>query len=167
MAKRFGRNQKRRLREEAQTEINRFKGIALEEQKKFLRYTSEIESWARDIVHHFGSDSVFNKNLKRIRVSHVPSPYYNLGASSRIKLPNTFDNEVPFATSYEIIRALVLSLRVYDEPRDHRVYVQLESPDGKCYMAVDKQTLHDMPPRVVNELAVHIANELSQHVGKR
>lgn len=166
MGKRFGRNQRRKLREENQQLMNTCMELARDRagfEKLANEWRDRIDRWASEIRYLLGDNSAFNETLKRVRVENLDA----LGG--RLRLCN--DNQpVSFTVksllveeSFSIIEAFYMTARVEPDRYKPNITVLIEDRDGNAVaLAVDRQRLTNWSPRVIRENAQMIALQMAQ-----
>lgn len=130
MAKRFGRNQRRHMREEIATK-NELLSEALNRSAARGREANELrgrlETWARDVMHLMGDDSAFNERVKRMAVD---DRYADMG---RLQLSPIYDlgpigpRDAPPLMVQTIITALIWRLHMSRDEFRPMIRIELEN----------------------------------------
>lgn len=175
MSKRFGRNQKRKMREEIQRKDNALDECfrlqdGLEQNLRDLRY--KMEMWARDIVHVFGRDTPFADEYGRRATSYTPRAGDRLQFSPpprpmQLRELQAMTLEDTVTVSRRVIEAFVAVLDIYPDKFEPRILVELDAGQiGRSYYAIDRKMLESLPPRAVEGIAVQIAEGLARTMGR-
>jgi ribosomal protein S10 len=170
MAKRFGRNQKRKMR----SEIERLHRVDSDRQKwmyKALNTESRLISWAKRMNSIIGPEHPLNESVQRIMVQRVPNIYekYRFRESYRM---NISDALTAAMISPEIaLNYIKTVLHVIDVQRDKitpSVTVKLMAPDKQCYYAIDEQELQEgrRDSRFVQWISDELALKLSAFISE-
>lgn len=168
MAKRFGRNQKRRMREEiAHLEKKVIEGESW--RNKSLSLEGRLVNWARSMNSYLGSEHPLNEQIHKIMLQRVPYLDERLRFSGRRSLQHAMDiNLSDFTTTCEYINAVLHIVNVHRDKVPHSVRVELLSPDQRSYYAIDESWLKNgrKDPKFINWMSEEIAVRLSEHVSK-
>ncbi len=165
MAKRFGRNQRRHMREEIATK-NELLSEALNRSaargREAAELRSRLETWARDVMRLMGDDSAFNERVKRMAVDdryvdmgwHLTNPIVDMPPISRDARP------MPPMTVRTIITALIWRLHMSRDEFRPMIRIELENrfkePVGYA-LAKD----HRWTERDIEYLSRRIATEMA------
>lgn len=176
MGKRFGRNQKRKMREEIQRKDNALDECfrlrdGLERNLRDLHF--KMEGWARDIVHVFGRDTPFAAEYGRRAISYIPRAGDRLQFSPpprpmQLHELQAMTLEDAVTVSRRVLEAFVTVLDVYPDKFEPRILVELDAGNvGRSYYAIDRTMLESLPPRAVEGIAAEIAKGLAAILGDR
>ena len=164
MARRFGRNQRRHMREEIATK-NEMLSEALNRSRERKLEADELRSrlhrWAEDVAQLMGPDSAFNEQVRRMAVEDVRS----FGGRLRLNpvdltriVPRSAP--VPMTSVETIISALIWRLHLSRDEFRPMIRVELENryaePVG--YALAEE---HRWTERDVRYLAERIAREMT------
>jgi hypothetical protein len=132
MARRFGRNQRRQMREEIATKnellseaLNR--SAARGREVDMLR--GRLEQWAGEVVHLMGRDSAFNERVAKMTVNDRYMDRLRLRPIEFVPLGRGPDR-MPVATVETIITALIWRLRMSRDEFQHMIRIELEARDA-------------------------------------
>lgn len=170
MAKRFGRNQRRKLREENAQLMNTCMDMARDRaafEKLANEWRDRINHWASEVRYLLGENSAFNETLKRVRVDNVNA----LGGRLRLPKEEPLSIATPSATlkalsveeNFSVIESFVMTARVQSDRFKPIITVIVEDRDGNTVaLAVDRQRLTNWSPRVIRQNADSIAFQMAQ-----
>ena len=166
MSKRFGRNQRRKLREEIATKnemlseaLNRSRARKIEADE--LR--SRLHTWAEDVAQLMGPDSAFNEQVRRMGVEDVHSFGGRLQLAP-IRLSPVAPTFAGQMTSVEtVINALIWRLHLSRDEFRHLIRIELENryaePVGYALLPD-----HIWTQRDIDYLAQGIARKMVAHL---
>lgn len=169
MAKRFGRNQRRRMREEiADTKAQLVRAINREDRlyARAKQAEHKLEMWARDIIALTTDHSAF-----RLIWSEMFSRQVDMLRFPAVERTHSMDMTIagapmPTKMSHSVIEAFIYTLQAdMSDPR--RIIVRLRNearPTEDWRYAIDARTFRAMPPRLVQSMADQIARQLAEHV---
>ncbi len=170
MSRRFGRNQRRRLREEIASK-NEMLSEALNGSAARGREAAELRSrlhlWAEDIAQLMGPDSAFNERVRRMAVEDA----YALGDRLRIIPVDLMEivprsAQAPNASVETIIEALIWRLHISREEFRPMIRIELTNrhaePVGYA-LAED----HRWTERDICQLAQRIAREMASLINSK
>lgn len=168
MSKRFGRNQKRRLREEIAAK-NEMLSEALNrsaERAADARYLRQrLEEWATEILHLMGPDSAFNEKLTRYRTE---------GLMDRLRLnpvraPITMRDSAPrWEKVSDVIEACILRCQIKSDDLHGMIAVEIGDHMGSLVgYGLPEDRRKAWTPRDINTIANLIANEMAVHLIKQ
>lgn len=163
MAKRFGRNQRRHLREEIATK-NELLSEALNRSAARGREAAELRNrltrWAEEILHLMGEDSAFNEQLRRVRsngmldrlmLSPVPAPI-----SMRDRAPR-------WEQVSSVIEACILRCNIKSDDLRGHVAVEIGDHMGSLAgYAMSRDRREAWTPRDIHYVAELIANQMAK-----
>lgn len=164
MSKRFGRNQRRKMREalaERQDAFERAVIREIEERRRANELSSRLHRWAEDVAQLMGPDSAFNEQVRRMAVEDVRS----FGGRLRLSPVDLMrivprSAPVPMTSVVTIIEALIWRLHLSRDEFRPMVRIELENryaePVGYA-LAED----HRWTERDVRYLAERIAREMT------
>jgi hypothetical protein len=170
MAKRFGRNQRRQMRER----IGDLEGVidgmtALVKKAADARdmYRNRLDSWADEILHLVGDNSAFLETLSQMGMPQMGSMRFPDRTPLRVRFAmlGAGDHEITMST----IRAFVYTLETRFEAIDRRIYVRLmcrDDPERQLAMALDERMFANPSPRMVQDMAIMVAKGLAEAMGR-
>ena len=180
MSKRFGRNQRRKLRatnDALSTALSAekfFRARAderhareLEKAKDELGQTlAQVERWAEDIVHLAGTESAFNFHVRNFDVKNLRSlgPFLRLAPLSPVKR-RAFSDAVPELHPVHVIDAAIYLAQVDQSFADKMrsiVRVRLSSVGDFLGYAFNTDRHQNLSPRDIDGIAEMIANEMAE-----
>lgn len=172
MSKRFGRNQKRKMREElSNLEYlkNESEGLKNYYRDKFHDYELRLTSWAKRMNHLVGPEHPLNEEIHRIFLKRNPNIHerFKFMKPTRLSLTDALDKSLsdPYIAS-EFIQTVLHTVDLRRDTNTFRVIVQLLAPDKQCYYAIDDQILYEgrTDPKFIYWLSESIAHKLSEHI---
>lgn len=163
MAKRFGRNQRRHMREEIATK-NELLSEALNRSaargREAAELRSRLERWAGDVMRLMGDDSAFNERVKRMSIDD------GYAAGGQLRLSPTYDlgpigpRDAPPLMVQTVITALIWRLHMSRDEFRPMIRIELENrfrePVGYA-LAED----HRWTERDIEYLSRRIATEMA------
>lgn len=163
MAKRFGRNQRRHMREEIATK-NELLSEALNRSAARGREAAELrarlERWAADVMRLMGDDSAFNERAKRMSIDDSYAAYGELRLSPSYDLGPIGPRAAPPMMVQTIITALIWRLHMSRDEFRPMIRIELENrfkePVGYA-LAED----HRWTERDIEYLSRRIATEMA------
>ncbi len=171
MAKRFGRNQRRHMREEI-ARLDRAHRYAVDRYEQAERdagvLRSRLERWATDIRHLLGDESAFNETVRRIEVDNVRDygGGLRLAPQSPTVAPVRTRGEMPFYGSVStVIEAALYVANVSVDIRERmsqQVRIRLTGRNGDVAYAMNSERHHAWSPRDVDEIGRMIAHEMAK-----
>lgn len=168
MSKRFGRNQKRKMREQiAHLEKKAIEGDWWRTES--LSLESRLVNWARSMNSYLGSDHPLNERIHKITLQRVPYLEERLRFNKPLTLQKAMDiNLSDFSTACEYIDTVLHVVNVHRDKVSHSVRVELLSPDQRSYFAIDESELKNgrRDPRFIHWMSEEIASRLSEHVSQ-
>jgi hypothetical protein len=131
MAKRFGRNQRRKMRDEiasVQWELKSSRKSENETNARYVELSRRLTSWAEEVLRLMGQDSAFNEQVRRMAVEDVRSYGGVLRLAPPIRMPVFSPREKPIPlSSYTVIEALIWRLHVSADEFSDMVRIELEN----------------------------------------
>lgn len=175
MSKRFGRNQRRKMREEIAMK-NEMLSEALGRSDAKAREVQELRNrlslWAEDIAHLLGPESAFNERVMRreVRDIHAFSGVLQMLPPVRLLTPARVPEEMPqFASIGSVIEAAIYLARLGGSPADkmrRELRIVLESRNGDVAYAMSDARHRRWSPRDVRYMADIIALEMAEHLSQ-
>lgn len=167
MAKRFGRNQRRQMREEIakaqrahEYATNRYRDA----ERERARLEERLARWATEILHLLGRDSAFNEQLTRYRTAgHMPTlkllPIRNAPVAP---LPG----DVPrYERISDVIEACIMRCRIKSNDLERMIAVEIGDHMGTLVAyGVPEERRRKWSPRDIEMIGQLIANEMAQHL---
>jgi hypothetical protein len=166
MAKRFGRNQKKKLQadlEKARSGLILAAQVNESNVRSYRQLESEMSRWAGDILAVCGQNSQFNRYLSEVtadsEVLRFAPPLKPISLSYRA-------DSLPQSAAYSVMEAFVLMINVEEDPVNHSIGVKLKNGDGSgpWFYAVDRYTFKTMPPRLIEEMGHKIARLFAEKI---
>lgn len=167
MSRRFGRNQRRKLRDE----VARLEAVSsghyadkLTYLRRLERAEGEMVEWADRILTLLGPNSAFARELNRLGVD--AGYFANLleGMPMRLEAPGVTSLRPRTAEAVRIAADVVEAFAVYavheDDFLSRRVRFEVAAPDGRAAIMMDHQTLHLLRGRGGPELKRYLMNRL-------
>lgn len=165
MAKRFGRNQRRAMREEISRigeERSITRGQLVRSEQRFSALENRLGQWADDVLRLMGPDSAFNEQVRRMTVHENCGDVLRL--ETRITPSYRSFNEPPVVASM-VIEALIWRLHMSSDDLSHKIRIVLENRHGEPVgYALHKS--HVWSTKDQNYLAQRIADEMVHHLNK-
>lgn len=131
MAKRFGRNQRRKMREalaEKQDALENAVIGRVEERRRANELEARLSRWAKDVVQLMGRDSAFNEQVRRMQVSESTLQ------SGRFRFPTVniarfspHPMRMPVASVQTVLEALIWRLHLSREELRPMIRIELEN----------------------------------------
>lgn len=179
MGKRFGRNQRRALREQVRNlgaELDQMAGIAADWRDKAAKQHAkrhaleqEAQEWGARILRYTREDGVFQRMLFEVGVDGKMAEYLASG-NPMLRRPAlvSMSERVPFAgiaiesqMSIEAIRAFATYLEAREEHYPHPgVLFLCKTPDERFYFMADRETL-------AKEIAHHSGGEVGRFIQQK
>lgn len=171
MAKRFGRNQRRKLRQENEAlagylRVAIDRKVAVEEANHALE--RRLIDWADEVLHLCGDCSAYNETLRQmLRLDDRPSYDVPLLPTS---LPScavaSRHSYLPESTvAMRTIEAFVYTMTMRPEAIPPRLHFALVSKAGPIVAyAVDRQLFLNPSPRMVGDMALRIARDMAAYL---
>lgn len=170
MAKRYGRNQRRKHREE----IARLEAVCtmhhdrmLDERHERLRAERDLVDYASHILSVLGPTSAFRREgveKREVSIAHFEAilrgepmlldewrPLSLLGPS--------LESEI-VSTARSILQAFAVHALSDKDDLHQRVIFQITAPDGRAVLAMDRQTLENMRAGGSKQLAEHLLRQM-------
>ncbi len=166
MARRFGRNQRRQMREQIAT-AQRAHAYATdryrEAEKTANQLRDRLERWAEEIRHIMGDDSAFNEQLRVIRMRRE-NMHDTLRLSPIRALPGLSSKEPPvYDTVGDIINVAIFRCMTGDLGR--HIELKIVGPDGALVgYGLSKDLERRWSPRTIRYVADMIALEMARHL---
>lgn len=176
MSARYGRNQRRKHREELAArdrEVTRLEAVASEHWEKTrqqLRHRAKLEceviEWATRIVDLLGDDSAFAKDMPTRRIdaglfSAVSDGQpYRTRATGRFVHPLNPSHVVAFDTAQHIIDTFAIRAGQDADIIQLRRRFILQGPRGQRALMMDERTLHNLQSRGNVELQRWLLDQL-------
>jgi hypothetical protein len=178
MANRFGRNQRRKMRDEiarqgrvldeAFDNIDRQTRSARRAWEAQARQERWFTDWASRIYAIVGPGSAFAAEIKG---QEIEAEWFDLVArcnhphrlrpAERFSLASVMESRaMPVAHAEQIVEAFAFFVERHENIFDHRQVVTLHAPSGKLALAMDARTFHDLKERAPNVLARHFYEKL-------
>ena len=166
MANRFGRNQRRKMREQiyaAQSDVNRLNKAVVEANVRADRLAKRIENWASDIAQLLGPTSAYNERPMSVHLEDVR----HLGGVMRMEPMRMAELTQPdsqiseFAT---IIDLAVHTAEISKESRDRmseEMRIKIESRHGNIAYAINQDRAKNWSPCDITCMAEMIANRMA------
>ncbi len=173
MARRFGRNQRRQMRQQVQrlehdlhVTGDRYRRVAADRRDLEVR----MRDWADRMLSCLGEESVFHEQLA-VRLGNVPQPRHGreLGRSLRdrgfIAAGGALGNEV----AQQVVETVVFLLEedeAFSQRAGDRVAYVIQGPRGGANMVLDLRTLAmaGFPSHMVAHMAEAVARSLADKV---
>ena len=166
MAKRFGRNQRRQMREQiadldhklaAQREATR----RVANDAEALRH--RLTDWAKEILHLMGSDSAFNEQLRRVR---------NVGGMDPLMLSPVHastiamrDQPPQWERVSDVITACLMRCRLKSDDLRGQIALEISDHMGQlAAYALPEARRRNWSPRDIRYMAELIAQELAAYL---
>jgi hypothetical protein len=172
VSKRFGRNQRRKLREQIQTEAERvqfMQGQQMMLSDRIRGLEGRLTNWARAINSQLGPEHPMNERIYEMVVERLPyaneirrfaeTPRF----SSQEAMSRTLEDASVALTYVEAVTHLV---ELEPARFGFSVRALLHSRDGSTAYMIDRQVLRDgrRDPRFVQWLANELAEKLSRQL---
>jgi hypothetical protein len=163
MSKRFGRNQKRRMREE----MTRLQRQSYADSVKAFNLQSRMVSWAKSMKSYVGTHHPLNEEVERIMLQRCPHLQERYRFMAPVKLSTLLDQSLNYLdVAQEYIQTVlhVVSIR-RDEIRPS-IIAELVSPDKQCFYAIDEDFLNQgrKDSKFVHWLSDELAIKLASHI---
>lgn len=173
MSKRFGRNQRRKMREHVAALTRGIESATMtiaEERRHSSELRARLNIWARDILQLMGRDSAFNEQVRRIMSTHdiaslggrlqleSPSLSFGMGLAKPEDVPTRI-------TTYAVITAAIWRLHLSKDEFSELVRIQLENEQSQPVGYVLSYN-HRWTDRDVQYIAEGIARELTALLNK-
>lgn len=135
MSKRFGRNQRRKMRAEIAELMESRERITMrfvDERRRNNELSAQLSSWAQDVVDLIGRDSAFNLQAQSIAVQDVGVFGDSINLDQGVRLARmggvVKPGDVPtLIPARQVIRALIWRLRLSTDGLGTQVRIQLEN----------------------------------------
>lgn len=166
MSRRFGRNQRRQLREQiAKLEEKASRALSdlsdMTEQRNKL--TAELDRWAKDIRHLLGADSAFNREPSEITVEDYLLDEGAMYVDPAVGVPILPRLGVRhMLTARETIEAAICSFELRQDDYAQMLRIMLVTKKGRVGYAINDTRLHRMSPRDIDVLSETIAHEIAE-----
>lgn len=165
MSKRFGRNQRRAMREViarkdsaldgAFEEIDRQRALTKRAWEKAKLLEDRLSRWASRIHAIVGPGSAFALDPATQKVS---DDYFEMialgGRPHRIRPPRALSlvdllesKPMPIDTAYMVVEAFALFAEHHEDALRHRQIVEIRSRDGRLALTMDDRTYYDLKAR--------------------
>ena len=176
MSRRFGRNQRRKMREEiathamllrqSQASLASESEARLKEKRKRLELAGDLQEWARRIADLLGTDSAFARKL--IEKGVDPSLFRAIvemgnpmrGEIPRPLLPFAPDDPIPVNMAAKLIDLFSIHASIDRDQIAFRRRFLIRGPQGARALMMDERTLYNLCMSGNNELARHLLHEL-------
>lgn len=167
MAKRFGRNQRRHMREEIAAK-NEMLTEALNRSRERGREAAELrqrlENWATEILHLMGPDHAFNEQLQRYRSRG--------DMESRLRLqpvmhpqPIKSSEPVHYERVQDVIEACIMRCRIKSNDLGGMIAVEIGDHMGALVgYGLPRDRRERWTPRDITYIATLIANKMADHL---
>ncbi len=173
MAKRFGRNQRRKMQHElgkAQDllEVNRKWLARSNNEKNSLK--AKQRDWAKQIINLLGEESAFGKELTQIVYSDdILRGHIRHAVPRRFTIADLMDMSAPEVTraATDIVNLFCFRMHDHYDILRNRLVLELSTPEGQVSaFAVDEMTMRNMrqDKRFTDYLARNIARRLADHL---
>jgi len=165
MAKRFGRNQRRAMREKLATKdemLTEALNRSGERQREIQQLRARLTDWATEILYLMGSDSAFNEQLRRIATA---------GSFDRLHLspvpaPITSRDEKPqWERVSDVITACILRCQIKSDDLRGQIAVEIGDHMGPLVaygLPIERRLAWS--PRDTRYIAELIANKMASHL---
>lgn len=173
MSKRFGRNQKRKLK----AELEKLQVIATERDYLHQRLRSvetRLNTWAQTMNHHLGSLHPLNEVVKQQYLQRVPfvEERYRFQAIpdfNAVMKDVLSHHSLSTEATCKYIETVLHQVSFRRDIAGCRVIAELIAPDKQCYYAIDDQMLYEgrTDPRFIKWLSDEIAQGLSCHIATK
>lgn len=163
MSRRFGRNQRRKMREEIealQCEAHNYEALSAQYADHRDQLARRLERWATDVRRLAGDYSPFNERLNKMGWD-LEKNGYRIRFTPRRAAAVVSPVPQVSAETYATIEALVMALKIDARPVERRALVRLilPAPTENLYFAVDTDTLRDLPDSALDQIAQRITEE--------
>jgi hypothetical protein len=170
MAKRFGRNQRRKMREHIEQQRRSFlemHGELMRVRKHCAALDRRLNEWAGDVARLMGSDSAFNEQVRRMAVEDINGYGGVLQLMPQISLSAPVAHGgMPMMVTYEtVIRALIWRLHMSRDEFSGVVRIELENRYGEP-VGYALHPEHRWTEKDAEYLARRIAREMVAHMGR-
>lgn len=172
MSKRFGRNQRRKMRAEIaelREGLERMTMRYVDERRRANNLESNLTAWATDVTQLIGRDSAFNQQAQRIAVQDVDvfGGRVNLDYGVRLMPTDVVKGgETPrYIPARSVIQALIWRLRLSTDGLQNLVRIHLENErrEPVAYvLGVDQRWTE----RDIRYVAEDIARKLTEFLNK-
>ena len=168
MAKRFGRNQRRKMRDELSAKASQIDSLSTRLDRANRDYgeiSVRLHRWAQDVLDLAGPDSAFNEMMRQVEVDARQFDYGRMDLAAPVQMPlRHADRRYPFYVMPEkVIEAMIytahldsdITLRMREQVR-----ICIQSKSGKYALAVSDD--RNWTSRDVDVLSRMIAQEIAQ-----
>lgn len=173
MSKRFGRNQRRKMRAQLADIQDKFEKAVVtgcDERRRANELAGRLERWARDIQNLLGHESAFNEQVRRMEVESLRSFDGRLRLSPQRDIAR-FDPVSEISVAYQgsvssIIEAAIYVANVSSELRGHmreQVRILLQSRNGDLGYVMNREPHHGWTSRDIEHIAQLIAREMANY----
>lgn len=175
MSSRFGRNQRRKMREEIakrDREISRLEAVATEhyermlaEKRKRIATEGDLQEWARRIADLLGTDSAFARELVEKGVDPgLFRSIVEMGNPMRGEIPRPLmpfsDEPIPVSMAAKLINLFSIHATIDRDQIAHRRRFLIRGPQGARALMMDERSIYNLSRSGNNELARYLLAEL-------
>jgi hypothetical protein len=177
MSRRFGRNQRRRMREtiaNGADQIRRLSSVASERYRDMIKERTrramverELVDWAARILTVAGPNSAFARHISTEGVDAgvfeavaLRGGSYQLSPIEPITLLGPTRERAMLGAARTVVEAFALLADLDADQLSHRVRFQISGPDGATALLLDQTTLHRLRAGRNAELAVYLLDRL-------
>lgn len=173
MSKRFGRNQRRHMRDEIATSremLSEAMNRSAARGREVAELKHRLTSWAGDIAQLLGPESAFNEQVMRreIRDMRALGGALRMLPPVRLSAPLLGPDEVPqFAEVGSVIEAAIYLARVDGDEAGRmrgQIRIFLESRNGDVAYAMNDDRHRRWSPRDIEYMSQMIALEMAKHL---
>lgn len=169
MAKRFGRNQRRKMRDELSAKASQIDSLSTRLDRANRDYgeiSVRLHRWAQDVLDLAGPDSAFNEMMRHVEVDARQFDYGRMNLAAPVQMPlRPTDGKYPFyAMPEKVIEAMIYTARVDSDitlRMREQVRICIESRSGKYALAVSDD--RNWTSRDVDVLSRMLAQEIAQY----
>ena len=165
MAKRFGRNQRRKMRQQIETlevEKAHVEKIYGQARDRAWQLEQRLYDWAREIRHLLGDNSAFNEQLRRYRMDPWQDTLM-LQPVISLDIHQMKDSAPQIDSVPAIIEALIFRAR--SKNFENIISIEIVGPDGTLVgYGLTKDRCRDWSPRTIEATARMIAIEMARYL---
>lgn len=176
MSKRFGRNQKRKLR----ADVERFRGAAdrladkvTAETRRYGELEGRVEDWSRAILSQLGPGHPFNERIMELVEKRLPELYERRRFSPPGREMTSYQTLERHTAHPRVAQAIIEAVAHLVEVGADRVTPTvrciIRAPDKSAAYMIDERALQDgrRDPRFVTWISREVARKLAQHLTGR
>lgn len=167
MSKRFGRNQRRKMREEiaaAKAAHDHVSEKLAKSQREYDELSVRLHRWAQDVLDLIGKDSAFNEAIHHIELENLRDMGGVMNFSRPAPLLGPYDKKPVYFDPGTVIQALIytahLDADIVTRMRE-QIRVSIESRNGKYAVAISND--REWTSRDVDVFSRMIAREISEY----